>query len=214
MSSREIILEKLRQREQPFPAATAPAVYLPIVPLADTSQAGLRERFISEAQKAACVVHEAASPDAAINLILGLAGEDTAISAWAPELIPIPGLAATLGAAGVALVGQDARARVGLTGVNAALAATGSLVLLSGRGRHRASSLLPTVHIAVVAAGQIVPDLESWLAGQKASGLETLRQPSNVVVITGPSRTADIAMQLVMGMHGPRELHVVIVPGG
>lgn len=212
MSSRELILERLRQREQPFPAATAPAVYRPMVPLADTSPTGLRERFIGEAQKAVCVVHEPDTPDAAVAVILALAGDESIISAWDPELIPIPGLAAALGAAGIALVGQDAGARVGLTGVDAALAATGSLVLMSGRGRHRASSLLPTVHIAVVAAGQIVPDLERWLAVEKASGLATVRQPSNVVVITGPSRTADIAMQLVMGMHGPRELHVVLLP--
>lgn len=137
---------------------------------------------------------------------------NTLISAWDLKQIPIPGLRTALDRANIAAVGQDAGVRVGLTGVDAALAAMGSLVLMSGRGRHRASSLLPTVHIAVVAAGQIVPDLESWLAGRKASGLDTLCQSSNVVVITGPSRTADIAMQLVMGMHGPRELHVVVVP--
>lgn len=212
MSSREIILERLRQREQPFPAATAPAVYRPMVPLADMSPAGLRERFISEAQKAACVVHGPDTPDAAVDLILALAGDESIISAWELEQIPIPGLRAALAGANIAVVGQDAEARVGLTGVDAALAATGSLVLKSGQGRFRASSLLPTVHIAVVSAGQIVPDLESWLAAEKEIGPDSIRRPSNVVAITGPSRTADIAMQLVMGMHGPRELHVVLLP--
>jgi L-lactate dehydrogenase complex protein LldG len=108
-------------------------------------------------------------------------------------------------------VGQDAGARVGLTGVDAALAATGSLVLSSGDGRARAASLLPPIHIAVVTADQILPDLESWLASSKAAGSAPIRRPSNIVVITGPSRTADIAMQLVMGMHGPREVHVVLM---
>jgi L-lactate dehydrogenase complex protein LldG len=108
-------------------------------------------------------------------------------------------------------VEQDGGVRVGLTGVDAALAATGSVVVVSGSGRARAASLVPPIHIAVVAASQIVPDLESWWAVQKAAGLEQIRQHSNVVVITGPSRTADIAMQLVMGMHGPRELHLVLL---
>jgi L-lactate dehydrogenase complex protein LldG len=211
MSSRERILERLRQREQPFPQATPPAVYHPMVMLDDTSPAGLRARFIGEAQMAACMVHEPDSAPAALDLILGLAGGDASLSAWALELIPIPGLATALAAANVALVGQDDRARVGLTGVDAALAATGSLVLMSGPGRFRASSLLPSVHIAVLTAGQIMPDLESWLAAQKAAGLQSLQLPSNIVVVTGPSRTADIAMQLVMGMHGPRELHVVVL---
>jgi L-lactate dehydrogenase complex protein LldG len=85
------------------------------------------------------------------------------------------------------------------------------VVVMSGNGRYRAASLLPPVHIAVVTASQIVPDLESWWALQKAAGLEQIRQHSNIVVITGPSRTADIAMQLVMGMHGPRELHLVLL---
>jgi L-lactate dehydrogenase complex protein LldG len=212
MSSRERILERLRQREQPFPEAAPPAVYRPMVMLDDTSPAGLWARFVSEAQMAACVVHEPDSAPAALDLILGLVGGDAALSAWALEYIPIPGLATALAEANVALVGQDDRARVGLTGVDAALAATGSLVLMSGPGRFRASSLLPSVHIAVVTAGQIVPDLESWLAAQKTAGRQSLSLPSNIAIITGPSRTADIAMQLVMGMHGPRELHVVVLP--
>jgi L-lactate dehydrogenase complex protein LldG len=211
MNSRERILERLRQRGQPFPEATAPVVYRPMVTLDDTSPAGLRARFISEAQKAACEVHGPVSASAALDLILGLVDGDAALSAWELKHIPIPGLAAALAEANVAVVGQDAGARVGLTGVDAALAATGSIVLMSGPGRFRASSLLPSVHIAVVAAGQIIPDLESWLAAQKGAGRQSLRSASNIVIVTGPSRTADIAMQLVMGMHGPRELHVVVL---
>ena len=217
MSSREQILGKLRQGKQslpskrPFPHIQPPQEHLHMVPLADTSPDALYGRFLQEAEQAACVVHQTADAEAAIAAILEIVGEDTAVSSWNPEHIPLPGLAEALDAANVARVGQDASVRVGLTGVDAALAATGSLVVMSGNGRPRAASLLPPVHIAVVAASQIVPDLESWWAGQKAAGLEQTRQHSNIVVITGPSRTADIAMQLVMGMHGPRELHLILL---
>lgn len=211
MSSREQILGRLRQSRRPFPNAALPDDYRPMVPPGDTSPAALLALFVAEAQRAACTVHLAETPDAAIAAILGLIGNDEVVSGWDVAHIPLPGLAAALDAAGVAVVGQDADVRVGLTGVVAALAATGSLVLTSGPGRLRAASLLPPLHIAVVAADQIMPDLESWWAAQRAAGLAHARRPSNVVVITGPSRTADIAMQLVMGMHGPGEVHVVVV---
>ena len=211
MGSRDKILGRLRQAKRPFPTVTSPTVHQPVVPLKDTSPAALQARFVQEAEKAACVVHQVNSPAAAIAEILQIVGEDTAVSSWDLAHIPIPGLAEALDKANVSRMGHDADVRVGITGVNAALAATGSIVVLSGDGRFRASSLLPPVHIAVLTASQIVPDLESWLAAQKAAGLEQTRQHSNIVVITGPSRTADIAMQLVMGMHGPRELHLVLL---
>ena len=211
MSSREQILGKLRQGKRPFPHIQPPQDHRHMVPLDDTSPDALYGRFIHEAQKAACILHEAESSEAAIAAILQIVGEDQTISSWDPAHIPLPGLVEALTAANITRVGQDASVRVGLTGVDAALAATGSIVVLSGHGRFRASSLLPPIHIAVLTASQIVPDLESWWAAQKAAGLEQIRQHSNIVVITGPSRTADIAMQLVMGMHGPRELHLVLL---
>ena len=212
MSSRERILAELRQRTaRPFPDTRPPHTYRPVVPRDDLSPDGLRRRFVEEARRAGCVVHEPESEAAAVAAIVALVGADAAISSWDLAHVPLPGLAAALDAVGVARVGQDAAVRVGLTGADAALAATGSLVLRSGPGRPRAASLLPPVHVAVVAAGRIVADLESWWAAQAADGLAGVRQSSSVVVVTGPSRTADIAMQLVMGMHGPREVHVVLV---
>ena len=213
MSSRDSILGALWGRAaRPFPDVAPPTCYRSVVPVDDLSPGGLRRRFIDEARRAGCVVHEAMTPAAGVAVVLGLIGGDAAISSWELGHIPLPGLAAALDGAGVVRVGQDATVRVGLTGADAALAATGSVVLLSGPGRPRAASLLPPVHVAVVAAGRIVPDLESWWA-MLAADPAAIRQPSSVVVITGPSRTADIAMQLVMGMHGPREMHVVVVDG-
>ncbi|MEJ2748094.1 MAG: lactate utilization protein [Anaerolineae bacterium] len=212
MSSRDQILGKLREATRPFPTITSPTTYRPMVPRRDISPATLQAQFVAEAEKAACVMHQVETSEAAIAAILDVIGEYTTISSWDLEHGPIPGLAEALDAANITRVGQDADVRVGLTGVDAALAATGSVVVMSGNGRYRAASLLPPVHIAVVTAGQIVPDLESWWAAQKEAGLAQTRQHSNIVIITGPSRTADIAMQLVMGMHGPRELHLIFLP--
>lgn len=210
-SSREQIFEYLRRESRPFPGAEPPTSYQPMVPLNDLPSVELQALFVREAQKAACIVHESASIADAIEIILGVVGEDVTISCWEEAQIPLRGLVVALEQAGITCVGQDPSVRVGLTGVDAALAATGSLVLSSGDGRYRSTSLLPPVHIAVANKSQIVPDLEYWWEQQKVEGLESMRQVSNIVVITGPSRTADIAMQLVMGMHGPRELHIVLI---
>jgi L-lactate dehydrogenase complex protein LldG len=106
---------------------------------------------------------------------------------------------------------DDASVEVGITGASAALAATGTLVLVSGKGRPRSPSLLPPIHIAVVKTDQIETTLERWVEQQRKDGLDTLRASSNVILISGPSRTADIAMTLVMGMHGPKKMHIILV---
>ena len=100
---------------------------------------------------------------------------------------------------------------MGITGVSAALAGTGSLVLESGNGRYRATSLLPDLHIALVTPKQILPDLDSWADAQRERDFAAFRESSNTVIVSGPSKTADIGHQLVKGAHGPRELHILVI---
>jgi L-lactate dehydrogenase complex protein LldG len=98
------------------------------------------------------------------------------------------------------------RADVGLSTASWAIAETGSLVLESGPGRGRSVTLLPPTYVAVVRADQIlrtVPEAISKYAGG--------RVPANVCFHTGPSRSGDIEMSLVVGMHGPGDVHVVVV---
>ena len=85
-----------------------------------------------------------------------------------------------------------------------ALADTGSVVLLSS-DEPRARSLLPFVHVTVVREDRILPDLDALF---EALGPEL---PSSVAIVTGPSRSADIEQKLAVGVHGPGEVHVVIV---
>jgi L-lactate dehydrogenase complex protein LldG len=98
---------------------------------------------------------------------------------------------------------------VGITTAQAAIADTGTLVLDSARERHRLVSLVPPVHIAVVDASSIFQTLAEALAFIHQNG----EISPAVTFITGPSRTADIELTLAIGVHGPRELYVIVNHG-
>jgi L-lactate dehydrogenase complex protein LldG len=103
-----------------------------------------------------------------------------------------------------------ATAMVGVVGATAGIAATGTIVVDSDR-TGRLVSLLPRVGVFVLREADIVPltgDVlrshgERWPDGP----------PTNVVLVTGPSRSGDIEMRLVVGVHGPGEVHAVLVEG-
>ncbi|MEQ1879515.1 MAG: lactate utilization protein C [Burkholderiales bacterium] len=100
--------------------------------------------------------------------------------------------------------------KVGITGTYCALAENGTLMLLSGEGTSATSSLLPDTHIAIVPASRIVSAMEDgWDLLRREHG--TL--PRQVNFVSGPSRTADIELTLVLGAHGPIRVHVIIVAG-
>lgn len=100
------------------------------------------------------------------------------------------------------------RADLGISGVDAAAAETGTLALASLPGQGRSVSLLPPVHVALVESCQVVPDLFDLLArlGKESDGL-----PGSVTLITGPSKTGDIELRLTTGVHGPGEVHVIVL---
>lgn len=109
-----------------------------------------------------------------------------------------------------------AAADFGVTGVDLAVAETGSLVLLSGSGRPRSTSLLPPYHVAVFDRGALVESLaqvgiflEAWHEGEPDPW-----RGGVINVITGPSRTADIELTLTRGVHGPKEVHAIFVEEG
>ena len=101
-------------------------------------------------------------------------------------------------------------ADIGITGVDYAIAETGSCALLARKGVSRVVSLLPPAHIAVVESGQVLPSLDE---------LFTLRREdfmrgdlgSYMNLISGPSRSADIEYKIVTGVHGPGEVHMVLL---
>lgn len=97
----------------------------------------------------------------------------------------------------------------GITGVTAALAETGTLVVAANPDHARGLSLIPQTHIAVLYASSILPDMiDLW---PRYAGVASNDLPSSIVFITGPSKTADIEGQLVQGVHGPGEVYILLV---
>ena len=101
-------------------------------------------------------------------------------------------------------------ADIAVTGADYLIAETGSLAMLARPGRPRLESLLPPAHLVVLERGQLLLDLfDLFERLEPASGL-----PSCVTLITGPSKTGDIELKLVTGVHGPGDVHVLLVDAG
>ena len=102
------------------------------------------------------------------------------------------------------------KAGIGITSADYAIADTATLVLVTGGEQHRLISLMPPVHVCLLNRDKLVPDLPSLLAKVKAGHYSGGAPPQAVTFITGTSRTADIELQLTRGVHGPREVHVLL----
>jgi len=96
----------------------------------------------------------------------------------------------------------------GLTSAQFAIAETGTLVLCSGDERHRLASLLPARHICLLPRARLRGTLAEVLATVHRDGAPSSR---TITFVTGPSRTADIELTLVVGVHGPKFLHVLLL---
>jgi L-lactate dehydrogenase complex protein LldG len=130
------------------------------------------------------------------------------ILSWSEDQLPA-GLLAGLRQAGIQIVhptyetkSADHIPHIGLTGALAGVADSGTLILPGGPGRPLTASLLPEIHIAVIQREKIYHDLP------QALNLQEVREASAAVLVSGPSRTADIEMTLTIGVHGPGELHI------
>jgi L-lactate dehydrogenase complex protein LldG len=168
---------------------------------------GIEDRIISFStalEKLAGKTFVAGSREQAREYVLSVVAGRSAVSSHSP----------LLGVCGVACpVPSDrhraacAESAVGITSAEFALADTGSLVTFANTEEARLISLLPPVHIAIIERRQILTGLDELLTTVPLPAEVT----SSMVIITGPSRTADIEQILVRGVHGPGELHVVIV---
>ncbi len=108
------------------------------------------------------------------------------------------------------------KADVGITGGNILIADTGTLVLVTNEGNADLATTLPPVHIAVVGIEKIVPSLDDAVAVLKLLARSATGQKISTYTqfITGPSRSADIELKTQIGVHGPKELHFVLIDNG
>jgi L-lactate dehydrogenase complex protein LldG len=99
-------------------------------------------------------------------------------------------------------------ADLGITSVDWAVAETGTLALCSHPGQGRVVSLLPPNYLAIIEPSQIVPDLFDLFTQLEPHKRDL---PSNLALVTGPSKTGDIELKLTTGVHGPGNVHVLVV---
>jgi L-lactate dehydrogenase complex protein LldG len=186
-------------------------------------------QFAAELARLEGYPHRCPDDEAALEVIRDILRQHgaTSIISWDLGEIDLPGLDSLLAELNVALLdgrvavsGEERAARlqalepapVCISGADAGIAESGTLLLLGGAGRGRLASLLAPVHIAVLRSAQLVRGLgDAFAAIQARRGPDLFADLSNLTLITGPSRTADIELTLTLGVHGPREIHVVLI---
>ena len=191
----------------PAPAEIPELVFIdpmddPITTFADNAAGlGVEVRFAADRAGLVPIIDELARNEAI----------ESAVLSFDPE---IEGLESTMVALGIEVVpfgsGVDiAQVDLGVTGAAGAIARTGSIVVDSSRAGGGGASLVPPVHLAVVESAAIDATTSDWwrsMAERYPSG-----PPSQLVFISGPSRSADIEQTLTVGVHGPKRVWVAVV---
>lgn len=216
MSARDNILGKIRGalgRSRPMTEAEAAAISAKLRDHPRGPQPAMNwepvSRFRERCLSLSSTVDEVATLEqvpAAVGRYLAGSGLERTGVCW-PEYAGLNWVQAGLSIEARPARGDD---KIGITGTYCAIAETGTLMLLSGPDTHPVTSLLPETHIAIVPTARILVSMED--------GIDLLRRerstlPRQVAFISGPSRTADIEMTLVLGIHGPYRVHIVLVTG-
>jgi L-lactate dehydrogenase complex protein LldG len=186
------------------------------------------------------VLHDSAYATAAISRLVAEKnpewGDAKSVAAWRHPLLDSLNLAETLGRLQIPLhvttpippaaakeFDQAERERqrsaiiasfIGVTSADFCLADTATLVMRNRPGQPRSVALVPSIHVAVITADQIVADMKElfallrWDEHFRPEGLTNYMS-----FISGPSKTADIEATMVHGAHGPREVHLLVITG-
>ncbi len=210
---REEILGKVREAFGRKPGTPPP-------PIAATARIAPRKagepeaemtQLLAEIEKLSGITRRLADRDALRVALAELVKTEEVRRAtvWTTPDLAVWGVAETLKALGVELVPAQAdkhlvaACELGVTGVDAALPETGTLLLRSSPERPRVVSLLPRVHLAILTPAVLRADLHQAFAEARDAGYS--------VLVTGPSRTADIELTLTLGVHGPKALYAWVM---
>jgi L-lactate dehydrogenase complex protein LldG len=184
------------------------------------SDDSMLEQFIDELLNVNAEVRRVNSRDELKSSITELVREKeiTSFALWESDYLNALGLKSLLKEEGSALRKSSdknalAQAEIGITDVDYAIADTGTLVLLTDGKRPRGVSLLPPIHLAIVREDKLIRNISELFIILKQQLDNSSDISSCMTFITGPSRTADIELNLTLGVHGPKELYVFIVIG-
>lgn len=181
------------------------------------------EKFAENLTLLGCAVHRARGPDEVLERLTDIAKAEglTKIAASQDDVISALDLAAWGSKNGIEVITSKDRpdreefkrvlfeeAQAGVTGVDFAVAESGTLCLIHDERQPRLVSLAPIRHIAVVPTDRVCPVYETVTDRLFAEGGQA---PSHLTFITGPSMTADIQATLFTGMHGPKTLTVILL---
>lgn len=202
--------------------------------------ADLMDELAASAEAGGWMVHRATNAEEALGKVVDIARElgATSLVRSDHDVLSRLGVDAPLAAEGITVTNMtasisqsDERSRedaikasgdlrsaaisagLGLTGSDYAVAETGSVVLAAGQGVSRIVALVPPVHVAVVERGSVVPGLDELFTLVRRDYGER-DWASYMNIISGPSRSADIEYTLVTGVHGPGEVHLVLLDEG
>jgi L-lactate utilization protein LutC len=226
MSPREAFLQRVRQAVAEGNRAGA------VPPMPERGKIGYQgagpqpvERFCTELAAAGGKGYVAADRDAAMQMMQSIIQSHNARKI----LLSRGGAVERLDVAGkLKEIGLDVRttdaipasnqrealfaAEVGISNVHCLIAETGTVVVASRPNEPRSVSLLPPVHIAIADRSQLLPDLfDLFDLFSPVSTPGKSLPPSCLSLITGPSKTGDIELRLVTGVHGPGEIHVILL---
>ncbi len=197
------VRERLGGREGPALPETLP-------PTQSSGDGRLFERFAEELERVGGEVRGVGAREIATAVAEVAAGARTAVVAKgvADHRVAVEEGLARAGCEAIEPTRDAAAsAALGITGAALGVASTGSVLLPMGPDAPRVASLLPPHHVVILPEELLVPGFEELYAAMP----EHARSASQVVLITGPSRTADIEMTIVRGVHGPGRLTVLVV---
>ncbi len=178
----------------------------------------LIEQFINEAENVNTNVQVIETDDGVRKFLLNLAKKKdfSSFSIWETNELKKLGIKKFLRENKLKTItaknkNRIAGADIGITEVDYAIADTGTLVLLTDKSRPRSISLLPPTHMAFVKKDRILSNIRELFIILKQRLDSDQDITSCMTFITGPSRTADIELNLTLGVHGPKELHLLVI---